>query len=207
MTYKRTERAWHYHADGDWPCIEIDADGRPQAVSTAQLEHSHEGGGVPHTHRLQVVPDDPHPDGGIHDPRFKAVRDDTPIFAAAGGSGRLRPHDWQPVRSTERVEGLQWSERCAGCGAGRTTLTAADTGEHRITWVDPDSLPGGCPGPGEGHQLQGRWERLICGSCGKAIPLGSHPPPPDTADQFCVTSVVIRDYDQNANPPSHWFND
>ncbi len=117
-----------------------------------------------------------------------------------GGSGRLRPHDWQPVRSTERVEGLQRIERCAGCGAGRTTLTAADTGEHRITWVDPDPLPGSCTGPGEG-------DRLICGSCGKAIPLGSHPPPPDTADQFCATSVVIRDYDQNANPPGHWFND
>ena len=151
MTDKRTERAWHYHETGGWPGIELDTDGSPQAVSTAQLEHSHEGGGVLHTHRLRVVPDepapdDPHPDSSIHEPRFKAVRDDTPIFAAAGGTGRLQPHDWEPVRSLDRPEGLQLVERCAGCGAGQTTITAP-SGEYRTIWTDPDPLPAGCPHP------------------------------------------------------------
>lgn len=57
-------------------------------------------------------------------------------------------HDWQPVRSLDRPEGLQLWERCAGCGAGRTSITAHDTGEYRAIAVYPDPLPGRCPGAG-----------------------------------------------------------
>lgn len=42
-------------------------------------------------------------DGSSHTRETETMAAET----AAGGSGRLRPHDWQPVRSTDRLEGLQ----------------------------------------------------------------------------------------------------
>lgn len=59
MTDKWTARAWHEHETGGWPSVVFDTDGNPRAVSEGRLEHSHEGGGVPHTHRLIVEPYEP----------------------------------------------------------------------------------------------------------------------------------------------------
>ena len=64
----------------------------------------------------------------------------------ARGLPTVEDLDWQAVRSWDRPEGLQLIERCAGCGAGRNTITAHDTREYRIISVYPDPLPGHCSG-------------------------------------------------------------
>lgn len=140
MTDKRTERAWHYHADGGWPYIEIDAGGGQRGAAGTFARGRQPAAHAPAAGSTgRSAPGQQHSRSPIPG---RARR--SPIFAATGGSVRLYPHDWQPVRSIDRPEGLQLVERCAGCGAGQTTITAPN-GEYRTIATHPDPLPAGCP--------------------------------------------------------------